>query len=90
MRRMDTKTARGVFAVVALAALAAITACGGDITVTDEIVIPEPPPSDARSAGVLSGFSYSRGGERYKIIQTLGSPTAETLQSSADGRYEVK
>lgn len=84
------KLSRGLAAFLAVLSLSVFTACGGDITVTEEEYVLEPPPSDASSVGLLSGFGYATGGEQYKAVQSLGSPLAEPIQSSVSGRYEVK
>jgi hypothetical protein len=81
---------RAIFGYLAALSLLCVTACGGDISITEDEYVLEPPPSDARSVGILSGFEYSTGGERYKMVHSLGSPLAESLQTSASGRYEVK
>jgi hypothetical protein len=81
---------RAIFGCLAALSLLCVTACGGDISVTEDEYVLEPPPSDARSAGVLSGFGYATGGENYKAVQSLGSPTAEDIQTSTNGRYQVK
>lgn len=64
--------------------------CGASVTIVEEIAEIEPPPSDVRTAGVISGAEYSTGGEHYKAVHTLGAPFAETIQTSENGRYQVK
>jgi len=87
---VSTKNKRVLFGCLAALSLAFVTACGGDISITEDEYVLEPPPSDASSAGILSGFGYATGGENYKAVQSLGSPTAEDIQTSANGRYQVK
>ena len=64
--------------------------CGTAVTIYEEEYIVEPAPSDTGSAGLLSGFAYSTGGEHYKTVQSLGSPVAEPVQESENGAYSVK
>lgn len=64
--------------------------CGAAVTIVEEVDEIEPPPSDIRTVGVLSGAEYSTGGEHYKVVHTLGAPFAETIQTSENGRYQVK
>ncbi len=87
---VSTINKRAIFGCLAALSLLCVTACGGDISITDEEFVLEPPPSDARSVGILSAFEYSTGGDRYKMVHSLGSPLAESLQTSVSGRYEVK
>lgn len=79
-----------VITIIALGVGAAFFgACGADMTVRDvETVFAE--PGQPGSSGVLSGAGVSSGGEHYKSVQTLGSPTTTSKQKSEGGSYEVR
>ena len=62
--------------------------CGTEITVGQVKLSVEPPPSDVKTVGTLSGAAHSEGGEHYKTFHTLGSNLGRNIQESADGRYE--
>ena len=67
-----------------------IVGCGSNVTIRDEVLEVEAPPSNINSAGVVSGFGYATGGEHYIIVQSLGSPLPEPVQTSTDGRYKIQ
>ena len=85
-----------IFVIMALiAAVIMAVGCGASMTVVREIEEPgpepiTPSPSDTSSAALLSGFGVSRGGEHYKIVQSLGGPMAKPVQESASGTYVIK
>ena len=76
-----------VWICVLLVVLVMLAACGTEMTVTELKLSTEPPPSDVRTVGVLSGAAHSQGGEHYKTFHTLGSSLGRNIQESADGRY---
>lgn len=65
-----------------------LAGCGTEMTVSQVKLSVEPPPSDVRTVGVLSGAAHSEGGEHYKTFHTLGSNLGRNIQVSEDGRYE--
>ncbi len=75
---------------IVFASMLALSACGTQMTVTQVDKSIDPPPSDVRSAGTLSGASYSTGGEHYETMHTLGSDLGSQIQNSENGRYEVQ
>ena len=86
---------RLVALLIALSAIAVLGAgCGAELTVRNVIDVPDPEvipsPSNTPSAAILSGFGVSRGGEHYKIVQSLGGAMAKPVQDSADGTYNIK
>ena len=68
--------------------------CGAELTVQTVVNTPDPgelpSPSDTSSAALLSGFGVSRGGDRYKIVQSLGGTVAKPVQESEGGVYTIK
>jgi hypothetical protein len=64
-----------------------LAGCGTEMTVSKIKLSVEPPPSDVRTVGVLSGAAHSEGGEHYKTFHTMGSNLGRNVQESADGRY---
>jgi len=67
--------------------LVMLAGCGTEMTVSKIKLSVEPPPSDVRTVGVLSGAAHSEGGEHYKTFHTMGSNLGRNVQESADGRY---
>ena len=70
--------------------LITLAACGTQMTITDFKLSVEPPPSDVKTVGTLSGAAHSEGGEHYKTFHTLGSNLGRNIQESQNGRYESK
>ena len=67
--------------------LVMLAGCGTEMTVSKIKLSVEPPPSDVRTVGVLSGAAHSEGGEHYKTFHTMGSNLGRNVQESPDGRY---
>jgi hypothetical protein len=68
--------------------LITLAACGTELTFTKFKLSVEPPPSDVKTVGTLSGTAHSEGGEHYKTFHTLGSNLGRNIQVSEDGTYE--
>jgi hypothetical protein len=67
-----------------------LAGCGTEMNVDITTTPVEPPPSNIRSAGAVSGGTYAEGGEHYKAISILGNNMGSEIQTSANGRYQVK
>jgi hypothetical protein len=78
---------RGMKTIGLALLLTTLTGCGMGMEFTNVEFVIDPPPSDVRTAGTLSGAAYSTGGEHYKTFHTLGSNLGRDIQTSADGRY---
>ena len=74
--------------IILVSILITLAACGTEISFTKFKLSVEPPPSDVKTVGTLSGAVHSEGGEHYKTFHTLGSNLGRNIQVSQDGRYE--
>ena len=74
--------------IILISILITLAACGTELTFTKFKLSVEPPPSDVKTVGILSGAAHSEGGEHYKTFHTLGSNLGRNIQVSENGRYE--
>lgn len=86
---------RTIILMFALAmGIALLAGCGANMTVQNIVDNPNPEEtptlSDTSSAALLSGFGVTRGGDSYKIVQTLGGAIAKPVQQSEGGTYTIK
>jgi len=76
--------------IIIILTLLFLAGCGTEVTIQEEQTRIEPPPSNVNTAGVVSGFGYATGGEHYIVVQSVGAPLPEQVQSSVNGRYKVE